>query len=225
MKKCALDLWGRGWTVEDICDTLGVSRASLYRWDTIFEEHGNVIRPPSPLIGRTRIITRAVLTAVHALYEREPDLYLDELCMFLAVEHNLIVSKSTLSRNLAQAGLTYKILHKIAIERDEQLRDEWKESLRDRTKFQGDGSKFVCVDETSKNKKAYARLRGWSLSGQPATLSDVFVRGDRYSLVAAVTTEGYIATHVVPGSLDSFEFYNFIAEDVVSLTHSIYTGS
>ena len=100
MKRCALDLWGRGWIVEDICDTLGVSRASLYRWDAIFEEHGDVIRPPSPLIGRTRIISRAVLTAVHTLfYEREPDLYLDELCTFLAVEHNLIVSKSTLSRN------------------------------------------------------------------------------------------------------------------------------
>ena len=225
MKKCALDLWDRGWTVEDICDTLQVSRASLYRWDAIYEEHGDVIRPPSPLIGRTRVIARAVLTAIHALYEREPDLYLDELCTFLAVEHNLIVSKSTLSHNLAQAGLTYKILHKIAIERDEQLRDEWKESLRDRTKFQGDRSEFVCVDETSKNEKAYARLRGWSLSGQPATLSDVFVRGDRYLLVAAITTKGYVATHVVPGSLNSFEFYNFIAEDVVSFILLPYTRS
>ena len=137
----------------------------------------------------------------------------------------MIVSKSTLSRNLAQAGLTYKILHKIAVERDERLRDEWKESLRDHTKFQGDGSEFACVDETSKNERAYARLRGWSFFGQPATLSDVFVRGDRYSLVAAITIEGYIATRVVPGSLDSFEFYTFIAEDVVSFTLSLYTRS
>jgi hypothetical protein len=35
--------------------------------------------------------------------------------------------------------------------------------------------------------------------------------------VAAITIGGYIATTVVPGSLNSFEFYNFIAEDVVSL--------
>ncbi|KIM74297.1 hypothetical protein PILCRDRAFT_33930, partial [Piloderma croceum F 1598] len=74
---------------DDICDTLSVSRASLYRWDAIFEEHGHVIRPPSPLVGRTRIITCAVLTAIHTLYEQEPDLYLDELCTFLAVQHNL----------------------------------------------------------------------------------------------------------------------------------------
>jgi len=102
------------------------------------------------------MITRAVLTAIHALYERKPDLCLDELCTFLVVEHNLIISKSTLSCNLAQAGLTYKILHKIAIDPDEELRDEWKESHHDWTKFQGNGSEFVCIDDTSKNEKAYA---------------------------------------------------------------------
>ena len=54
------------------------------------------------------------------------------------------------------------------------------------------------------------------MSGEQAILRDVFVRGDRYSLVAAITIDGYIASTVVPGSLDSFDFYNFIAEDVVS---------
>jgi len=34
--------------------------------------------------------------------------------------------------------------------------------------------------------------------------------------VAAITISGYIASTVVPGSLDAFNFYNFIAEDVVS---------
>ena len=225
MKKCTLDLWDQDWTIEDICDMLGVSHASLYCWDGIYKEHGNVIRPPSPLIGCTQIISRAVLRTIHALHELKPDLYLDELCMFLAVEHNLIVSKSTLSCNLAQAGFTYKILYKIAVKHNEWLRDECKESLRDRTKFQGDGSEFVCVGETSKNKRAYAQLHGWSFSGQPATLSDVFVWGDRYLLVAAITIEGYIVTRVVPSSLDSFEFYNFIAEDVVSFTPLLYTRS
>jgi len=124
------------------------------------------------------------------------------------------VSTTTISRNLKEAGLTCKLLHKLATERDEILREDWKESLR--TDFQGDGSEFVCVDETSKNEHTYARRFGRAMSVEQAILSDVFVRGDRYSLVAAITVGGYIASAVVPGSLDSFDFYNFIAEDMVS---------
>jgi hypothetical protein len=108
----------------------------------------------------------------------------------------------------------------MAVECDEQLRDEWKESPHYQTKFQGDWCKFVCVDKTSKNEKGYA---WWSLSGQPAGLSNVLVWGDRYFLVAAITTEGYIATHVVVSCLDPFDFYNFIAENMVSFAHSLYT--
>jgi transposase len=214
IKQCALRLWDSGWELEDVCFALMVSRASIYRWQAIFEQYGNVNRPPSPLIGPTRILTRALVTACQTLYESDSDLYLDEVITWLALTHDIIISTSTLARNLAEAGLTRKILHKIAQERDELLRQEWKDSIR--TNFQGDGSEFVCVDETSKNELSYARRFGRSLAGERAHLTDVFVRGDRYSLVAAVTTEGYIAAHAVEGSFDSFEFYNFVAEQVVS---------
>jgi transposase len=192
-----------------------VSRASIYRWQMIFDEHGTVNRPPSPLIGRTRTLTRTLLTACQTLFEDDSDLFLDEVVSWLAIHHDIVISTSTLSRNLREAGLTRKILHKIAAERDECLRQEWRESIR--TNFAGDGTEFVCVDETSKNDLSYARRFGRSQAGERAHLTDVFVRGDRYSLVAALTTEGYIAAHAVEGSLDSFEFYNFIAEKVVRL--------
>jgi len=130
-KYCALNLWNRGWDTIDICDALSVSRASLYRWQAIFQEHGNVIWPKSPLIGRTRILVRAILTAIHTLYEQESDLYLDELVTFLAIEHSIIISLSTLSRNLIEAGLTCKLLHKLASEHDEILREEWKQSIHE----------------------------------------------------------------------------------------------
>jgi hypothetical protein len=156
-----------------------------------------------------------VLTAVRTIYEQEPDIFLDEMCTYLAIEHNLIVSSSTLSRNLIKAGLTRKRLHKLAIERDEELWDEFKEALR--TDFSGDGSEFMCLDETSKNEHTYGRRFGRAMSGEQAELKDVFVCGDRYSLVAAITTEGYIASRVVPGSFDAFEFYDFVAEDVVHI--------
>ena len=190
-----------------------VSHRSIYRWRLIFEEYGSIKRPPSPLLGPTRILTCALITACQTLYESDSDLYLDEVVTWLAITHDIVISTTTLSRNLTEAGLTRKILHKIAAERDELLRQEWHDSIR--TNFQGARSEFVCLDETSKNELSYARRYGRSLAGERAHLTDVFVRGDRYSLVAAVTKEGYIAAHAVEGSFDSFEVYNFVAEQVV----------
>lgn len=126
------------------------------------------------------------------------------------------LSSSTLSRNLKEAGLTRKLLHKIAVERDEELRHDFRESLQSED-FSGTGCEFVCVDETSKNELTYARRYGRAMSGEQAHLHDVFVRGDRYSLVAAITTKGYISTQVVEGSFNAEEFYHFIAEDVVNI--------
>ena len=42
------------------------------------------------------------------------------------------------------------------------------------------------------------------------------MRGDRFSIVAALNIGGYVATRVVPGSVDSDEFFDFIVHDVVS---------
>ena len=114
-----------------------------------------------------------MLTAVHTLYSTDSDLYLDELVLWLAIHHNI-----------AKAGLTRKILHKIALERDEVLRQQWRE-MQAIDNFVADGSWFVCLDETSKNELTYARCYGRAYSGECAELKDVFVRGDRYSLVAA----------------------------------------
>lgn len=222
-KLCALNLWDHGWEIEDICFAMMISRSSLFRWRRIFAEHGSVTRPQVSIMGPKRIINRAVLTAIQDIYQEDSDLYFDELCTLLAAEHRIFVTKSTLSRNLIEAGITRKVLHKLAIERDEILREDWRTGLRD--DFSGDGSEFVCVDETSKNDITYARRYGRSMSGEPAILTDVFAQGDRYSLIAAITKDGYIAAHAVPGSFDAFEFYNFIAEDVVYLCTLVFLSS
>ena len=62
---------------------------------------------------------------------------------------------------------------------------------------------------------------GRSLSGERADFIDNFVRGNRYSMVAAITIDGYIATHIVPGSFNAEEFRDYITEQVVSVTSHI----
>ncbi|OJA14827.1 hypothetical protein AZE42_13795 [Rhizopogon vesiculosus] len=45
LKECALRLWNTGWDIEDIQNALGVSRASIYRWETVFAEFGTHFNP------------------------------------------------------------------------------------------------------------------------------------------------------------------------------------
>lgn len=213
IKECALRLWEIGWMVDDICFAFGVSRSSLYRWEAIFNELGMVTRPPSPLRGPTRILTRALLMACEGLFAEESDLYLDEVVTWLALVHDIQISSATLSRNLREVGLTQKMLHKLVIERDEQRRDQWRHMIA--TELSPDASQLVFVDETSKNELTWARHYGRAASGTRATISDVFVRGDCYSLVAAITIDGYLAAEVVEGSYDSDSFYTYVADKVV----------
>ena len=214
LKECALRLWELGWSMEDVCQLFSVSPRSLQRWCALFEDIGQVVRPPSPLVGRTRLITRACMNAIETLLQAHPETYLDELVWWLAIHHDLAISKATLQKTLEEVGLTHKRLQKIAAERNEELRAEWREMVG--TEFLGTGDEFVFVDETSKNDHAYARRYGYSRKGERAELIDVFTRGVRYSLVAALTKRGYIATRVMEGSFDAAEFYDFIVAEVVS---------
>ena len=50
-----------------------------------------------------------------------------------------------------------------------------------------------------------------------ATSNAQFIRGDRYSLIAAMSVDGYVATRVVNGSVDTAEFFDFIVGEVVSV--------
>ncbi|KAJ7018012.1 hypothetical protein C8F04DRAFT_978156 [Mycena alexandri] len=217
IKECALRLWELEWDRDAICSTLLVSQSSIYRWAALFEEFGSVSPPPSPIIGRPRIIGLAALTAIKEIYTKHADTYLLELQWWLLIHHDISISISSLQETLERAGLTRKLLHKIAVER----RRDYLHTIQ--TGFSGTGREFVTVDESSKNEHNVSRRYGRAPIGIPADFEDVFIRGLRYSLVAAINLDGYIAQRVFEGSLDSFDFFDFITEDVVSFptAHSI----
>lgn len=215
LKECCLRLWRAGWSRSDICSAFCVSPASLYRWQAILEEIGSVERPVGPLRGRPRLIGLLAMTAIQDIYSRHPDLYLDELQWFLAIHHDIAISISALQENLEKVGLTRKILHTIASERDEARRQAFMDSIRQ--DFSGSGDEFVTVDESSKNDHAYRRRYGRAPCGQDADITAPFIRGQRYSMIAAMSKKGYLAAHIIPGSVDSFAFFDFIVDDVVSM--------
>ncbi|KAI0274101.1 hypothetical protein BGY98DRAFT_893063, partial [Russula aff. rugulosa BPL654] len=58
------------------------------------------------------------------------------------------------------------------------------------------------VGETSKDDQTVYRHYGRLIAGNRATISANFVRGKRYSMVAALSLDGYEAVRVVSGSVD-----------------------
>ena len=77
---------------------------------------------------------------------------------------------------------------------------------------------MVFVDETSKDDRIIYRHYGRAVAGCHATINANFVRGDQFSMVAALSLDGYEAMRVVPGSVDGEEFLDFIVHDVVRFT-------
>ena len=179
----------------------------------LFEEFGSTTAPLPPIRGHPRIIGMIMMNTIREVYAWNSDVYLNELQWHLAIFHDIVISISALQETLERASLTCKVLWKIAIERDEVQRAEFFHSICHG--FSGTGDEFVVVDESSKNEHMLTWRYGCAPIGQDATLMAPFVRSNCYSLIAAMSKTGYLAFRVVPGSLDLYEFFDFIVEEVV----------
>jgi hypothetical protein len=78
------------------------------------------------------------------------------------------------------------------------------------------GHQLDMVDEMGKDDQMTYCHYGYAPAGHRATVYANFIRGECYSMVAALSMDGYEAIVVVPGSVDRESFYNFIVDNVVS---------
>ena len=104
----------------------------------------------------------------------EPDMYLDEIQTWIAIFHDVRISRSSLSRLIEDVGFSYKRLHKAAIERDEDEREDFREWARQTLVPE----MIVAADESSKDDRTLYQHYGRSPSGMPASASTQFVRGE-----------------------------------------------
>ncbi|KAF8581189.1 hypothetical protein K439DRAFT_1654130 [Ramaria rubella] len=145
LKQRSLWLLAHGYTLEDMCQILGVSRSS--------EEYGHVVPPSNPNQGRPHLLDGERLHTLVELIEWSQEMHLDELQDWLALEHDILVAITTPDRNIREAGLTYKLLRRAAGERDEGARAAWRADMQ--ANFIA--GMLVCVDESSKDERTIYR--------------------------------------------------------------------
>src|SRR5436853_5223472 len=109
-------------------------------------------------------------------------------------------------------------LQKAALERNEIVRAHYLAKISEHyTRNQ-----LIFLDESSKDDRSLTRLYGYSPRNTRAQKKVVFVRGKRYTILPALTLEGFVAVDVFEGSCDKKRFVDFVLGQVVSDNHIIF---
>lgn len=203
-------------TMQDISTTATCSIGLVSKVLRNYRQYGQVNDPYSRRTGRPSYLNADDLHFLETLITANPSLYLDEIQHKLAAVRNVHISIATVCRALATLDLTRKHVTKAAAERDEQLRTMWEVMMAEYL----DPDVFVALDESAVDGKTGQRQYGRSPSGQPCVRRMSFLRGVRYSILPALTTEGIIALDIFEGSVTKEIFLSFLQTHVASI--SIY---
>ncbi|KAK1837704.1 hypothetical protein CCHR01_19672 [Colletotrichum chrysophilum] len=189
-----------------IARTAGCTPRTIYNIRANLECFGHT-KAPSNGVGRRRSVTPPMLAALCERLIEKPDLYRDEMVIFLSDEFDTLVTASSISRALASAGWSKKVARRVAQERNADLRDFYLHEL----------SAFRCyhlvfVDESGCGKRAGFRRTGWSPLGVTPEQVARFHRDRRYQILPAYAQDGVVHSRIFQGSTDSDVFGDFIEE-------------
>lgn len=81
---------------------------------------------------------------------------------------------------------------------------------------------LVFLDENAKDEQSLSHGYGYSLINTCARKSVVFVRGKRYTILPALSLQGFIAIDIMEGSCTKERFKDFVISDVVRYIISLY---
>jgi transposase len=135
---------------------------------------------------------------------------LDEQQDFLLDEYDIQASPATIHRVLEKHRWSRKIVAKHAAERSEPLRCMWRARQK-----QWDIEQLVCLDESACNERTGDRRRGWSPINTPCTARYSIKRSERWSILPALSVDGYIARRIYQGAITSELFEDFLQNDVL----------
>jgi hypothetical protein len=119
--------------------------------------------------------------------EDDPTAYLDEMQQFLYNKYELKTSIATISWILKNAKWSRKSVQARAAERSEPLRRTWQGIQK-----QYDSDQLVFLDESASNERTGNRKYSWSPIGLICEQVRPFKRSERWSILPALTEEGYL---------------------------------
>ena len=145
------------------------------------------------------------------MVKNKVDWYLDELVYEMEQRIGKLVSIPTLWRSLQFCGITRKKIQKAAEERSEALRGFYLYNIG----MNYTSEQLIFINETAKDERTLIRLYGYSPINTRVKKSIIFVREMRYTILPALSLEGFIAVDIMEGSCNKERFQTFILTQVV----------
>ena len=155
---------------------------------------------PVPIPGRERLIAGADEDHLAELVREHPDATLKVLCELLEAEAGIVVSETTMWRQLKRMDITLKkTLH--ATERDRPDVVEARQRFFRRMLWWHNRS-LVFIDESGVNL-SQTRAEGRAPRGQRLVDAVPGGRWENYTIIAGLRESGIIAPMMLPGAMNS----------------------
>lgn len=178
------------------------SKTTIAKWITKFEKEGVVTRNQQKEAVYRKFGTEKRAFVVK-LYEKTPILYQDEAQTFFYRKFGETISASSISTILHEAGLTYKILERRAIQL--QLSDVIRFS-RELLKSSWLPENLIFLDEVSFDGRDMLRKRGFAVKGQRLIYRGEFQRTVRMSLLCFLGVDGIVESAYTDGTFTRHKF-------------------
>jgi transposase len=203
----------QGYNVKKICYLLGLKKSTVYHTLAHFRRHGvpynhHAHRPS----GRRRVLLPEDLKLIVALLKRRHCIYLDELQAEIYNIRGVTLSRSSITRTLHHLQYSHKHVSTRALERNDLMRSAFMNKIADQVP---NPDMLIFTDEAARNRRTSARTKGWSLVGRRCVQRRHFIRGQRFSILPILTLDGIVAYDIIPGSVNSERFVEFLRELVV----------
>jgi len=139
-----------------------------------------------------------------------PHYFLDEYQLCLFRDMGIVVCLATVWRSIKALGFTRHKLEIIAKQKSEEKQAQYLLDIGGIS-----ASQFVFLDEVHCDKRNYERHFGWALSGRRAVRSGHYVRGNRYSTAAAMSSDGVFGVWTQQGAFTSALFTQYVMQCVI----------
>lgn len=193
-------------TTSEIADAAKCDPSTVSRHRTNLHLFGTATAPPNKK-GRPRSLTPVMIKALCDHLLEKPQLYLDEMIVFIWDEFGKRVNEWSISRALKREGWSKKTSKQKARQRNPELRDGYLHLTSDFQSYH-----LVYVDESGCDKRAGFRRTGWSPLGTSPSQVAQFNRDQRYQILPAYAQDGIIMCRIFKGSTDASFFEDFIEE-------------